>query len=340
MLKVMVVDDDYLVRQGFIRIMPWSRFGLEVICEASNGMDALEQLAGHPVDLLITDLAMPVMTGIELMKQVKEKYPHIFMVVLTFHHDFELIRDALRLGALDYITKIELEGDQMEQILQRIVNRIGEQQPPDKVEYIKLSKDWSRIAWISDKEKYAELLERTAAMRMSAAQLKHMFDVVLEEWGRYLDRQMIGFHEQIHPQSWEEWISWLEQVRHRMQGDMGDQAYSEEVVNSIMKAVDYVKEELKDSIQLPIIARKVGMSRSYFSKCFRDIIGSTFQDYIRDLRIERAKALLEQTNRSISWIALQSGYPNERYFSKVFRQSTGMQPRDYRKSAGKVTHRP
>lgn len=134
MRKVMVVDDDYLVRQALIRIMPWAEHGMEVAAEAGSGADALALLERQAVDLLITDLAMPAMSGIELMKQVKERYPRVAMVVLTFHHDFELIRDALRLGALDYITKIELEQDQMGSILQRIRQRIEERAPGGEAE--------------------------------------------------------------------------------------------------------------------------------------------------------------------------------------------------------------
>src|SRR5690349_234280 len=107
MIKVLVVDDDHLVRRGFISMMPWGKYGLEVVGEAGNGRKALEFLAEQNVDLLITDLAMPVMSGIELMKQVKQTKRDIHMVVLTFHQDFELIQEALRLGALDYITKVE-----------------------------------------------------------------------------------------------------------------------------------------------------------------------------------------------------------------------------------------
>lgn len=129
MIKVLVVDDDHLVRKGFILMMPWAEHGLEVVGEAGNGRKALEFMDSHEVDLLITDLAMPVMSGIDLMRNVKRRYPNVHMVVLTFHQDFELIQEALRLGAIDYITKVELEHEKMDQVLQRIVHKIGENHP-------------------------------------------------------------------------------------------------------------------------------------------------------------------------------------------------------------------
>jgi len=345
-LKVMVVDDDYLVRQGFIRIMPWSEYDMEVIGEAGSGMDALALLERQPVDLLITDLAMPAMSGIDLMKQVKERYPRIAMVVLTFHHDFELIRDALRLGALDYITKIELEQDQMSSILERIRQRIEELSPraeasaPSKEAILKLGRELSALAWMSDEVLFNQLIADVAELQLPAVQFEQMIYLAVQEWNKYFDSPLFRIEENGKPNTWQGWASWLREVRACIRDDRVKQVYSHEVATSILRAADYIKQDLRSEIQLPAMAEKVHMSRSYFSKCFRDIMGKTFQDYVRDLKIEHAKTLLRQTNKSIGWVAAESGYPNEKYFSKVFRETTGELPRDYRKAAAKVTDRP
>lgn len=256
MIKVMVVDDDHLVRKGFITMMPWQEHNLVVVGEAGNGKKALEFLETNQVDLLITDLAMPVMSGIDLMRSVKEQYKDMSMVVLTFHQDFELIQEALRLGALDYITKVELEHEQMDEVLRRIVGKMKEQHRGVSVEV------------------------------------------------------------QTHT--------------HFVEDDEGP--YSSEVTASIWKAVDILHQEFQQELLLPDIAKRVTMSRSYFSRCFRDIVGKTFNDYIREVRVNHAKVMLKQTGKTIGWIATQAGYPNEKYFSKVFREVTGMLPGEFRKN--------
>jgi two-component system response regulator YesN len=271
-MKVLVVDDDHLVRKGFISMMPWRKYGFEVAGEAGNGKKALEFLAEHHVDLLITDLAMPTMSGIELMKQVKLRKPGVHMVVLTFHQDFELVQEALRLGALDYITKIELEHEQLDEVLQRIVTRIREHAAMKETESLSAAEP-----------------DRTASAD---------------------------------------------------EGGTAGQRYSAEVQASIKKAVAMIRRELQEELHLPDIAKRVNMSRSYFSRCFHDIVGKTFNDYVREIRIEHAKTLLRQTNRTIGWIAVQSGYPNEKYFGKVFRACTGELPSAYRKKEREVTNRP
>ncbi|MDR9856931.1 response regulator [Paenibacillus sp. VCA1] len=259
MTNVLVVDDDHLVRKGFIGIMPWQKYGFTVAGEAGNGEKALELLKTTEVDLLITDLAMPVMSGLELMREVKDKYPRICMVVLTFHHDFALIQEALRLGAVDYITKIELEQEQLDGILSRIAGRIRE------------------VKGGNFAESEASLAENREAASGSS--------------------------------------------------------YSEEVRECIVHAVGYIREHYQTELLLPDVAQRVNMSRSYFSRCFKDIVGQTFHEYVRELRIEHAKTLLRQTNKPVQWISVQSGYPNEKYFFKVFRETTGYLPGEFRKKA-------
>lgn len=340
MLKVMVVDDDYLVRQGIIRVLPWEQFGMEVVCEASNGLEALECLNECAVDLLITDLAMPVMSGLELIKHVKEKHPQIHLVVLTFHHEFDLIRDSLRLGVLDYITKVELEDDQMAPVLQRIRERIesaplpprhAPAAPTNQDDVVRISRQWSGLAWLTNDDLFAEMLEQTESLHLPAAQLEQMMALAMEEWEVAVGRKLPLPREDKRPSAWSEWKVWLHDIRNAFYGQTNRYAYSAEIVSSVLKAIDYVKRNVNEDLQLPDIAHHVGMSRSYFSRCFRDISGKTFQEFVRDLRIEHAKKLLRHSHRSISWIAAESGYPNERYFSRVFREMTGMIPRDYRR---------
>ncbi|OXS52629.1 hypothetical protein B1A99_33455 [Cohnella sp. CIP 111063] len=452
MLKVMVVDDDYLVRQGIIRVMPWARYGMEVTSEASNGEEALEKMAEAEVDLLVTDLAMPGMSGLELIKRVRERYPPVHMVVLTFHHEFELVKDALRLGVLDYITKVELEDDRLASILERISDRIRRQparSPADagrnadgsfetdeayacfrargqerrwivaetaeaaeaddasradsgrdapsaaaarrdrhpldgivvklrgvkgmarpellqklrlrgenelfygaedgvrqhewtvaileeeraasREEIVRLGLGWSGLEWLTDAEAFERLSACTAALKLPAAQLEQMLYVAMEEWAKACDPELLRFDESNRPQTWGAWVKRLQDIRSGAMAYANREAYSPAIVASIFKAADYVKQHINEDLQLPDIALKVNMSRSYFSKCFRDITGRTFQEYVRDCRIERAQRLLRHTSKPVSWIASESGYPNERYFSKVFREATGELPRDYRR---------
>lgn len=74
MIRVLIVDDDKLARKGLISIMPWAAYEMEVVGEAANGAKALEFLAQNQVDLMFVDLAMPVISGIDLIEEARETW--------------------------------------------------------------------------------------------------------------------------------------------------------------------------------------------------------------------------------------------------------------------------
>jgi two-component system, response regulator YesN len=123
MIKAVVVDDEKLVRKGFISMINWAAFGMVIVGEAADGHSALELLKHTDADLLFTDITMPGMSGFELIRQVRQQFPHIRSVVLTCHHEFDYVQEALRLGAIDYIVKTLLELESADETIARIAER-------------------------------------------------------------------------------------------------------------------------------------------------------------------------------------------------------------------------
>lgn len=118
--KVLIVDDERLIRQGILHYMNWQEEGFEVVGEAANGEEALKLIdALHP-DIIITDIVMPVMNGTDLIKYVKEHYPSIEMIVLSSYADFDYVRDTFKNGVVDYILKPKLDGDILLETLKRV----------------------------------------------------------------------------------------------------------------------------------------------------------------------------------------------------------------------------
>jgi two-component system, response regulator YesN len=260
MIRTLIVDDEKYVRKGLIAVMPWDAFGYKVVGEASSGEKALEFLMDNEVDLVFTDLTMPSMSGFELMKELRKKYPDIYIVVLTCHQDFDFIQEALRMGAIDYIVKTQLEKEKFEEVLQRIAARI----------------------------------KRDQAMKYSVPGYKSL--------------------KSIYPAA----------------DNSSGQKYSEEVQACISNAVKYIRDNILTGINQDDVAKAVNISRGYFSACFRDIMGKSFSDYVKGLKIQMAEELLQQTNKPVYWIAEQLGFQDEKYFSKIFREQIGMNPSEYR----------
>ncbi|WP_141504233.1 response regulator transcription factor [Paenibacillus luteus] len=125
MIKAIVVDDERLVRKGFISLFDWSSYGIAIAGEAADGRHALELLEQTGAELVFTDITMPGMSGFELIQLIRQCHPRVRSVVLTCHHEFDYVQEALRLGAIDYIVKTLLEPDNANDVMRRIVDRLG-----------------------------------------------------------------------------------------------------------------------------------------------------------------------------------------------------------------------
>lgn len=468
MIHVLIVDDDKLVRKGLMSFLPWESFGMRVVGEAANGEKALDFLKANRVDLLMTDLAMPVMSGIELIRVVRKLYPNIAIAVLTLHQDFEYIQEALRLGAIDYIAKVELEKDQFEEVFRRIHSRIVEEKQKHKNEshtiaevcssdtaYALLtfpdepltssmvadcvslgwiaesegsilmwltdlakevqpqghdeedplpplpngtrSSEWHMVrirhtaglspsdlhqrirayrsrdffydcdgnepypieksvmellaehpepgeeekdtvkkllhafTWVHDDEAFDKLCSRLKELRMPVPKLMQWIYGFMVDWNRLY--RAIQPDDNKLPDTftcWREVTDWLKHFRENGIMLSGSLQLSPEVSGSIMTAVKIVHDELEFPLYAIDVAKRVNLSRSYFYQCFKEIVGFSFNEYLRKVRIDKAREYLEQTARPIVWIAKQTGYEDEKYFSRTFREQTGMLPSEYR----------
>ncbi|UKS27344.1 response regulator [Paenibacillus sp. HWE-109] len=117
-ISVLIIDDELPLRQE-LRSMPWPSFGAELVGEAENGEEALELCKVLEPDLVISDITMPIMDGLELFRIVKKRFPLIQFVLLTCHSDFHYAQEALKLGALDYFTKLSFDEADMKTAIEK-----------------------------------------------------------------------------------------------------------------------------------------------------------------------------------------------------------------------------
>ncbi len=126
MYDVIVVDDEAVVRVGLRAIVDWESYGFRLRGEFADGRAALEFLKGATIDLVITDIRMPVGDGLFLLDKLR-RLPHPpLSVVLSGHDDFDLVRRALLLGAEDYLLKIDTKAEDLGRILREMGRRLDE----------------------------------------------------------------------------------------------------------------------------------------------------------------------------------------------------------------------
>ncbi|MNO67446.1 putative response regulatory protein [compost metagenome] len=123
--KIMIVDDEMLVRQGIKHLMDWEQEGYQIVGEASNGLEALNMMDEVSPHIIITDIVMPVMGGEKLVKIVKEKYPHIEIIVLSSFSEYDYVRSTFQSGVADYILKPKLEAEYLLSILNKTTAKMA-----------------------------------------------------------------------------------------------------------------------------------------------------------------------------------------------------------------------
>lgn len=109
--NAMVVEDQYHFRKGLVKMIQESEHNWQVISEASNGIDALKLLEVHKPDLVLTDIRMPAMDGIEFVTQIRRMHPDMIVVILTGYKQFEYAQAAVKLGVMDFLVKPCTEED-------------------------------------------------------------------------------------------------------------------------------------------------------------------------------------------------------------------------------------
>lgn len=111
MLKVLIVEDEEMIRRGIALTVDWSSLGCVVVAEAANGEEGLEAAQRYNPSLIITDIKMPKMDGIEMLRKLRELGNNAYVIILTAYDSFEYAQNALRLGAVDYLLKPFHDGD-------------------------------------------------------------------------------------------------------------------------------------------------------------------------------------------------------------------------------------
>lgn len=120
MLKAIIVEDEMIVRVGIKSMIKWQEIGYELIGEAANGQEALKIIQREQPDVVITDIQMPEMNGIELLSHIKNQFEQIKVIILSCHDEFDFVQQALKLGAIDYILKLSMDPDELAKILVHI----------------------------------------------------------------------------------------------------------------------------------------------------------------------------------------------------------------------------
>lgn len=183
MYKVVVVEDEKLVRSGIVHGTNWSQINCMVAGEAADGEEGIEAAKKYHPDVIITDVCMPKMDGIEMVRQLREEGIEAVVIFLTAYDEFRYAQQAVRLGAADYLLK-PFEDGALEETVAGILakNKKDAAEMTDVNELILTKGDKSKyimdaIAYIDENYANPKISVKTAAesLGISEGHLSHLF---------------------------------------------------------------------------------------------------------------------------------------------------------------------
>ena len=101
-MKIVIADDEVLVRKGISMTIPWEELGINEVFEAADGQQALDIITTYPIDILLTDIKMPKLTGLQLLEKVREISPNTVNIVLSCVNDMECVREVYKSSCSSY----------------------------------------------------------------------------------------------------------------------------------------------------------------------------------------------------------------------------------------------
>lgn len=341
MYKLLLVDDEPIIREGLERMIEWEKLDLKLTASCPNAIAALDSMTDDMPDILLTDIRLPGMTGLELVQRAVTLHPMLQSVVLSGYDTFQYAQQALRYGVIEYLLK-PCSKQELEEALVRACHAIDRQRK--KVLYLyderrqrvkalveafdHLRENNRESGWlqkqvgelvktVEDPSLLQETLIALVTDRMGSGQT---------EWGMNIITDALRDRESL-----EELIT-RSLLRLRKEGAT---ARSNDFVQQM---IAYMNIHYADeSLTLQYIADNVVyMNADYIGREFTRAVGQKFSSYLLSVRMEHAKTLMREDPSLHSYeIAEKVGLgENPHYFSQLFRKYTGETPKNYRRQLG------
>lgn len=134
MKKVLIAEDEVLVRCGLKSVVDWELLGMEIIGDAANGKQALEIYERERPDIILTDIKMPVMDGLEMISRIRKTDQETKIVILTCYEEFSYLQDAMRMGVSDYILKLTMKPSEIETLMEKLKRELDENERTQQID--------------------------------------------------------------------------------------------------------------------------------------------------------------------------------------------------------------
>lgn len=343
MFNVQIVDDEPIVRMGLKKLIPWEDYGFKVVCEAQNGVEALEQLKNYRIDVSITDIEMPIMNGIEFIKKVSDMKSKPIIVILTAYEEFEYAKTAIDYGVMGYILKPIIES-QICEILIQIKNNLTI--TVNRNFNSELDKKLIEAVFLTDHNAF-QIMEQIIKEEKEYGDSDisgtcYRFFYILESIINKVNKKFSNLNK---IEKLDVYLN-LRKERFITKDDLLLE-FKQEIIrifnilknyyliyknNIVRLACNYVIEHIDEKIGLSEVSDALGISKNYFCSLFKQETGESFLNFVTRMKMQRAKYLLKEKDMRIYEVCNYLGYTDTAYFSKLFKKYCYMTPYEYKKS--------
>lgn len=262
--RLLVADDEQEIRKGMGTYFPWAQLGIEVVGYADNGRSAFDFILKNEVDIALCDIRMPLMSGLDLAREIKAAGLPTKIVLYSGYREFEYATKAMSYGVSRYIVKSAKFAELIE-VLGSLTREMDEEQ---------------------------------RELRFEQTRENLRTDNPPESHGVSLPTDAATHHGQ-----------------------------AERVIQAVTR---YVEGHLDENLSLENMARYVNLNADYLGKLFKQQRNQNYSDYVMQVKMKAAAAMLDDFKNHIYEIAVRLGYNNAKNFTRAFRAFFGTSPREYR----------
>lgn len=333
--KVMVVDDEAAPLAYTARLVVETGLDVEVVKRARSGAEALEWLRGNECDIVLFDVMMPGMGGVELSGALAKALPKAKMIAVSGYDDYDYVRQILLNGASDYMLKHRLDVKSLEAALSNAISELGEERRGRAFSHAEREDLEALFGTRGSRQAVVEKLDgvfsrRGAddAARQSLAEALLGMLAGMKGAEMYEDELIMAAPELSALCRRRDWRGFAEAFADLVDS-VGIWRWREQVYSqNVLKALRLIESNWAMNLTLEDAAGVVGVNATYLSGLFSKEVGSTFIEELNNFRVRQAKKLLRE-GKTVKEVAWECGFRNYSYMLKVFKKVSGMTTGEY-----------
>lgn len=360
--RVLIIDDEPWSREVVKALGKWENMQLTISGEAEDGTQGLKMIDDLRPDIVITDICMPGIEGVELLKAISGRFPALKIIIMSGYDNFVYLKQAIRSGAVEYLLK-PVDPQELNASLAKCVegleqSRLSSGTFLEKIpvfedalvldRYIAFRQliyghlmELNKQAVLDTLDKMKEFIRNSHQETKNAnmlAKIGNDFILLLEEF--------LSGNEVTLNHIWNEknrdwicasgWVSFEEMTNdikwlYEKSIDAVKESNRNRKSMDLKKVQTYIDRYFHEPISLDTIAQHFFISKEHLSRSFRTFTGENISDYILRRRMEKARELILEQGLEIKHAAQMTGYEDLAYFYRVFKKYFGFTPGELRR---------